>query len=89
MENKKRKYREHINKVLVKDSVSLSNSYLYNLLKKPVITEKTTFISELGKLVFDVDVGVSKKDIAERVLISARLGISGGSCVYKGINVNF
>ena len=31
----------------------------------------------------------SKKDIAERVLISARLGISGGSCVYKGINVNF
>lgn len=30
----------------------------------------------------------SKKDISERVLISARLGISGGSSIYKGINMN-
>ena len=84
MENNKRKYRS-INKVLVKDGVSVSNSRLYNLLKRPVITEKTTIVSELGKLVFDVDVKANKKDIAEAVASIYGIGvISVNTLVRKG-----
>ncbi|MDR2934070.1 MAG: 50S ribosomal protein L23 [Rickettsiales bacterium] len=35
----------------------------YSVLKRPIITEKTTFVAEMGKLVFDVDMKATKIDI--------------------------
>ena len=67
-DNKIKKYKASLNQcVSVGGSVLPDKSYLYNLLKKSVITEKTAFVSEIGKLFFDVDIDVSKKDIAEAV----------------------
>ncbi len=62
----------------------------YGILKKPLITEKTTYVSEMGKLVFDVDMKATKKDIINAV--SAIYGVevvSVNTLIRKGKTKKF
>lgn len=43
----------------------MSNSALLQLLKRPIITEKTTVLSEEGKYVFEVDKSANKVELAK------------------------
>ncbi|MDR1691687.1 MAG: 50S ribosomal protein L23 [Rickettsiales bacterium] len=42
-------------------------AWMYDILKKPVITEKSTFVSGSGQIVFQVAPSATKKDIKEAV----------------------
>ena len=44
-----------------------SQQRMYELVRAPIITEKATLLSEHGKVVFQVRVDATKKDIAEAV----------------------
>ena len=38
-----------------------------DVLKRPIVTEKSTILGESGRYVFEVDMGANKKDIARAV----------------------
>lgn len=40
---------------------------LANVLRRPIVTEKSTLLGEQGRYVFEVDSGASKHDIAKAV----------------------
>ncbi len=40
---------------------------MYDMLKKPIITEKTTLVAEQGKIVFDVKSDATKTEIKQAV----------------------
>jgi large subunit ribosomal protein L23 len=40
---------------------------LANVLRRPIVTEKSTLLSEQGRYVFEVDRGATKHDIAKAV----------------------
>lgn len=43
----------------------MSNSQLYNLLKRPILTEKTTTLAELGQYVFEVEKTANKIELTK------------------------
>ena len=43
----------------------MSKSALYNLLKRPIVTEKTTGMAELGQYVFEVTQDANKIQLAQ------------------------
>ena len=49
-----------------KKSVAV-RAYYYDVLQSPVVTEKSTMASEHGKVVFNVPLSASKKDVREAV----------------------
>lgn len=46
-------------------SKTAQQSELYNLLKRPVVTEKTTSLAELGQYVFEVAKGANKIELTQ------------------------
>ena len=46
-------------------SKTAEKSTLYNLLKRPVVTEKTTSLAELGQYVFEVDKDANKIQLTQ------------------------
>ena len=88
--NKVKKYKKSANAVVKVDGVSAINSGVYNLLKRPVITEKTTFVSEMSKVVFDVPVKTTKREIAEAVSSIYNVGVvSVNTLIRKGKSKRF
>ena len=47
----------------------------YDVLLRPVITEKTSLVSEQGKVVFEVPVRATKRDVAEAVAAIYKVGV--------------
>jgi len=43
----------------------MSKAELYSLLKRPIVTEKTTNLAELGQYVFEVDKSANKIQLAQ------------------------
>lgn len=43
----------------------MSKSSLYNLLKRPIVTEKTTNLAEMNQYVFEVDKDANKIQLAQ------------------------
>ena len=83
--DKLKKYEKSSVCVVKKGTLSTLNSDVYNLLKRSVITEKTTFVSEMGKIVFDVPVKATKKEIAEAVSAIYGIGVvSVNTLIRKG-----
>ena len=83
--DKLKKYEKSSVCVAKKSALSALNSDVYNLLKRSVITEKTTFVSEMGKVVFDVPVKTTKKEIAEAVSAIYGIGVvSVNTLIRKG-----
>jgi len=83
--DKLKKYEKSSVCVVKKGTLSALDSDVYNLLKRSVITEKTTFVSEMGKIVFDVPVKATKKEIAEAVSAIYGIGVvSVNTLIRKG-----
>ena len=49
---------------------SSSNASLYRLLKRPIVTEKTTHLAEQGQYVFEVVTNANKVELAKAFLLA-------------------
>ena len=48
-------------------SKHISQERMYEVIRSPVVTEKSTFISEYNQIVFNVAIDSSKRDIKEAI----------------------
>lgn len=69
------------------------NAKHYDILLRPVITEKTSLVSEQGKIVFEVPVKATKREVAAAVAAIYKVGVkkvntsirAGQARAFKGI----
>jgi large subunit ribosomal protein L23 len=50
---------------------------IYEVLRKPLVTEKSTRLSESNKYVFEVDKKASKDQIKQAVEVAFKVGVTG------------
>lgn len=62
-------------KYLKHNSISLERAY--DVIKSPVITEKSTFLSQFSQFVFDVSIDSSKYEIAKAVEAIFKVNVKG------------
>ena len=72
--------------------LKISKEKAYNVIKKPIVTEKSTLLSETNKIVFLVDVNSNKIDIKKSIELIFGVSVTsvntikvkGKSKVFKG-----